>query len=97
MCTLIVFDLNVLSNSSNLYLLIIQKIDLSIQPIALGFQTFLVNIQFECKEKSYLKNDNKITVCMNVITCALKISRITNDSIPYFGKLTMNKLFNCIK
>lgn len=77
--------------------MIIQKIDLSIQPTALGFQQFFVNIQLESKEKSYLENENKITVCLNSITCALKISKISNDSIPYFGKLTMNKLFNYMK
>lgn len=64
----------------------------------LGFIKFYIKIQFNNKEDSDLEhNKNTITVCMNVVTCVLQITRITNDLIPYFGKLTLNKLFHCTK
>ncbi|XP_025195925.1 LOW QUALITY PROTEIN: uncharacterized protein LOC112595057 [Melanaphis sacchari] len=73
------------------------KIDLSIYPTELGFQKFFINIQFDPKVESYQENDFTITVSMNVITCKLQILKISNDSIPYFGRLTLNKLFHCLK
>jgi hypothetical protein len=74
-----------------------QKMDLSIYPTELGFQKFFVNIQFDPKVESYPENDITITVSMNVITCTLQILRISNDFVPYFGRLALNKLFHCIK
>ncbi|XP_026809873.1 uncharacterized protein LOC113551681 [Rhopalosiphum maidis] len=73
------------------------KMDLSIYPTELGFQKFFVNIQFDPKVESYPENDITITVSMNVITCTLQILRISNDAVPYFGRLALNKLFHCIK
>lgn len=70
--------------------------DLSIYPTELGFQKFFVTIQFDPKVECYPENDITITVSMNVITCTLQIVRISNDSIPYFGRLTLNKLFHRI-
>lgn len=71
--------------------------NLSIHPTELGFQKFFIEVQNESKVESYPENKNIITVAMDVIMCALQISRITNDSIPYFGKLALHKLFHCIK
>lgn len=71
--------------------------NLSIKPTELGYQKFFVNIQFMSKLEPDMENKNVITVSMYVITSALKISRITNDSVPYFGKLALNKLFHSVK
>lgn len=72
--------------------------DLSFRSTELGFQKFFIKVQFDYKKDSDLEqNENTITVCMNVVTSALQITRITNDFIPYFGKLTLNKLFHCTK
>lgn len=71
--------------------------DLSMYPTELGFQTFFVKIQFDPQVETYPENENTITVSMYVITCALQILRISNDSIPYFGRMTLNKLFHCLK
>lgn len=71
--------------------------DLSICATELGFHKFFVNIKTESIVEYVSENENIITVAMNVITCALQISKITNNSIPYFGKLVLNKLFHCIK
>lgn len=71
--------------------------DLSIYPTELGFQKFFVNVQLESEIESVIENKNIITVSMDVITCALQISGIMNDFIPYFGKLVLYKLFHCAK
>lgn len=71
--------------------------DLSIHSKELGFQKFLIYTQFDSKVKIDQENKNVIIVTMNVITCSLQISRITNDNIPYFGRLALNKLFHCTK
>lgn len=72
--------------------------DLSIYPKDLGLKTFFIVVKIESKLESDSENENNIiTVSMNVITCTLRISTITNDFIPYFGKLALNKLFHCIK
>lgn len=71
--------------------------DISIYPTELGFQKFFVNVQLESTVESVVDNKNIITVSMDVITYALKISGIMNDFIPYFGKLSLNKLFHCVK
>lgn len=71
--------------------------DISIYPTELGFQKFFVNVQLESTVESVVDNKNIITVSMDVITCALQISGIMNDFIPYFGKLSLNKLFHCVK
>lgn len=71
--------------------------DLTIYPTELGFQKLFVNVQLESEVESVVENENIITVCMDVITCTLQISGIVNDSIPYFGKLSLNKLFHCVK
>lgn len=66
-------------------------------PTELGLQKFFVYVKFEKNEESDLDKENVITVTMNVIKCTWQISRITNDYVPYFGKLTMNKLFHYTK
>jgi len=71
--------------------------DLSIYPTELGFHKFYVNIKTESIVEYDSENENMITIAMNVMTCALQISKITNNSIPYFGKLALNKLFHCMK
>lgn len=72
--------------------------DLLFRPTELGFIKFYIKVKFDNKEDCDLEhNENTITVCMNVVTCALQITRIANDFIPYFGKLTLNKLFHCTK
>lgn len=71
--------------------------DLSIKPSELGYQKFFVSIQLMSKLELSMENENIITVSMYVITSALKISRIINDSVPYFGKLALNKLFHSVK
>jgi len=71
--------------------------DLSVYSTKLGFQKYFIYIQFDSKMTIDLENENIITVTMNVITCSLQISRITNDNIPYFGTLALNKLFHCTK
>ncbi|VVC36257.1 Immunoglobulin-like fold [Cinara cedri] len=74
------------------------KIDLSIYPTELGIQKLFINVKFDNNIKSPSSEiENIITISMNVTTSILQISRITNDSIPYFGKLTLNKLFHSIK
>lgn len=78
-----------------------QKMDLSIYSTKLGFQKYFIYVQFDSIDLENttidLENKNVITVTMNVITCSLQISRITNDNIPYFGTLALNKLFHCAK
>lgn len=70
---------------------------LSIYPTELGFQELFISIQFESIVKQNANNDNKILVSMDVIACTLRISKIINNSIPYFGKFTLNKLFHTTK
>lgn len=71
--------------------------DLTVRPTELGFQKFYVNVEFESVVEPISKNENLITVGMDVITCALQISRVTNDSVPYFGKWALDKIFHCAK
>lgn len=69
--------------------------DLSVRPTQLGYQTFFINTQFDNELGIDSEKETIITVTMNVIACTLQISRITNDYIPYFGRLALHKLFHC--
>jgi len=71
--------------------------DLSVHPTELGLQKFLINVKLESEIESDSENVNVITVTMNVISCALQITNISNDTQPYFGKLALSKLFHRIK